>query len=336
MDQILVTGAAGFIGLHTTKRLLEDGYTVHGLDNMDARYDLELKEGRLAELTGHPDFTFFELDLEDQDGMEDLFTDNDYDAVVHLAAQAGVRAFMDQPQRYIDSNVTGFLNVLEGCRHERVNHLVFASSSSVYGKNTAMPSSEHDSTEHPVSLYAATKKSNEMMAHSYADLYDLPVTGLRFFTVYGPWGRPDMAPFLFTKAMFENETIDVYGQGDMYRDFTYVDDVVEGIVRVMEQPASPDDDWSSDDPDPATSEAPYQIYNIGNGDPVHLMTFIETIEESVGTEADKNFMPMQPGDVRRTHADVSDLKENTGYEPSTPISEGIERFVEWYRVFYDV
>lgn len=336
MDQILVTGTAGFIGLHTTKRLLEDGYTVHGLDNMDARYDLELKEGRLAELTGHPDFTFFELDLEDQDGMEDLFTDNDYDAVVHLAAQAGVRAFMDQPQRYIDSNVTGFLNVLEGCRHERVNHLVFASSSSVYGKNTAMPSSEHDSTEHPVSLYAATKKSNEMMAHSYADLYDLPVTGLRFFTVYGPWGRPDMAPFLFTKAMFENETIDVYGQGDMYRDFTYVDDVVEGIVRVMEQPASPDDDWSSDDPDPATSEAPYQIYNIGNGDPVHLMTFIETIEESVGTEADKNFMPMQPGDVRRTHADVSDLKENTGYEPSTPISEGIERFVEWYRVFYDV
>lgn len=336
MEQILVTGTAGFIGFHTSRRLLDDGYTVYGLDNMNTYYDVELKEGRLNELTGESNFRFVELDLDDQEGMSKLFQSNAFDAVVHLAAQAGVRASLNQPHTYIDSNVSGFLNVLEGCRHNDVEHLVYASSSSVYGKNTSMPSSEHDSTEHPVSLYAATKKSNEVMAHSYADLYDLPVTGLRFFTVYGPWGRPDMALFLFTEAILNDEPIDVFGEGDMYRDFTYVDDVVEGIERVMKQPATPEPDWSSDQPDPATSDAPYRIYNIGNGDPVHLMTFIETIEEVIGKEAEKDFLPMQPGDVKRTHANVSDLKEDTGYEPSTPISEGIEEFVDWYRSFYDV
>ncbi len=336
MKKVLVTGAAGFIGFHTSRRLLEDGYRVCGLDNMNAYYDLELKRGRLERIRDESAFRFVELDLSNRYGMTELFEENAFDAVVHLAAQAGVRASMEQPHTYIDSNVSGFLNVLEGCRHHDVSHLVFASSSSVYGKNTAMPSSEHDPTEHQVSLYAATKKSNECMAHSYADLYDLPVTGLRFFTVYGPWGRPDMAPFLFTEAILNNETIDVFGDGEMYRDFTYINDVVEGIIRIMEQPASPEPDWDATSPDPATSDAPYRIYNIGNGDPVHLMSFIETIEQVIGWEADKNFLPMQPGDVRRTHADVSDLKEDVGYKPSTPVEEGMAEFVEWYREFYDV
>jgi len=336
METLLVTGSAGFIGFHVTRRLIRDGYEVVGLDNLNAYYDLELKHARLEQLRETGSFEFEEIDLAASEEISSLFQSASFDAVVHLAAQAGVRYSIDQPRTYTESNVSGFLNVLEGCRHGEVDHLVYASSSSVYGKNRSMPYDEHDSTEHPVSLYAATKKSNEMMAHAYAELYNLPTTGLRFFTVYGPWGRPDMALFLFTEAIVNDEPIDVFNRGDMYRDFTYVNDVVEGVVRVMREPAAPDPDWSPTDPDPARSDVPYRIFNIGNGEPVHLMSFIETLEEVIGKTAEKDFLPMQPGDVQTTHAEVSELKEAVGYEPDTSIREGIERFVRWYGSYYGV
>ncbi|MFB6352190.1 MAG: NAD-dependent epimerase [Bradymonadaceae bacterium] len=331
----LVTGAAGFIGYHVAERLVEerDGRVV-GLDNLNDYYDPTLKRDRLAELTGRPGFEFVECDLEATERMARLFGSWDFDVVVHLAAQAGVRHSLEHPHDYCDSNLLGFLNILEGARHGDVDHLVFASSSSVYGANTAMPLRETDTVDHPVSLYAATKKSNELMAHAYADLYDLPATGLRFFTVYGPWGRPDMALFLFTDAILDGEPIDVFNYGDMERDFTYVDDIVDGIVAVMDQPPDGSGEWSGDDPNPATSYAPYRIFNIGNNEPVDLMVFIETLEDVLGREADKNFMPMQSGDVKKTYADVSRLEEAVDYSPDTPIREGIEAFVDWYRAYY--
>jgi len=327
---ILVTGAAGFIGFHLCRRLLNDGYSVVGLDNLNSYYDVRLKEARLDILKPFDKFSFVRLDLSDRDGMEKLFTDHVFDRVVHLAAQAGVRYSLENPHAYVESNLAGFLNILEGCRHAKVSHLVFASSSSVYGANTAMPFSVHHNVDHPVSLYAATKKANELMAHSYAALYQIPCTGLRFFTVYGPWGRPDMALFLFTDAILNKKPIDVYNHGRMKRDFTYIDDIIEGIVRVMNRIPVPDVDWSGDRPDPGTSFAPYRIYNIGNNNPVELMKFIETIENAIGMKAEKNMLPLQPGDVPATFADIDDLVDDTGFKPSTPIEEGIRRFIEWY------
>ncbi len=331
----LVTGAAGFIGFHLSRRLLEMGWDVVGIDNLNDYYDPSLKRARLEILEEYERFAFNRLDLADREGMEHLFDDTAFGVVVNLAAQAGVRYSIENPRAYIDSNIVGFLNILEGCRHsESVRHLVYASSSSVYGANTSYPFSVHDNVDHPVSLYAATKKSNELMAHTYSHLYGLPTTGLRFFTVYGPWGRPDMALFKFTRAIRAGEPIDVYGQGDMRRDFTYIDDIVEGVVRVMTTVPQPDPRWTGDAPDPSSSAAPWRIFNIGNNDPVELLHFIEVIEEAVGEKAVKNLLPMQPGDVPATAADVRALSDAVGFKPSTPIEEGVKRFVEWYRGYY--
>ncbi|MBI5471592.1 MAG: NAD-dependent epimerase [Ignavibacteriae bacterium] len=334
MAKFLVTGAAGFIGYHLSERLLKDGHEVVGLDNLNDYYDVRLKEARLARLQGKPGFTFVKLDLADRDGMKRLFEEQKFDVVVNLAAQAGVRYSLVNPHAYVDANITGFLNVLEGCRHNEVKHLVFASSSSVYGANTKMPFSVHDNVDHPVSMYAATKKANELMAHTYAHLFRLPCTGLRFFTVYGPWGRPDMALFLFTKSILEGKPIDVFNNGHHQRDFTYIDDIIEGVVRVSDSIPGSNPHWSGDRPDPSSSLAPYRLYNIGNHTPVQLLHFIEAIEQALGKKATKNFLPMQPGDVPATYADVETLSREIGFAPATSIEAGIERFVNWYRVYY--
>ncbi|MDA8414844.1 MAG: NAD-dependent epimerase [Desulfobacteraceae bacterium] len=332
--KILVTGAAGFIGFHLAQRLLERGDEVVGLDNLNTYYDVSLKDARLGLLEAHPGFRFVRAALEDRPTVAALFSDEHFDMVVNLAAQAGVRYSLQNPNAYIDSNIVGFMNVLEGCRHNNVKHLVYASSSSVYGANTTVPFSVHDTVDHPVSLYAATKKSNELMAHTYAHLFGLPVTGLRFFTVYGPWGRPDMAYFSFTKAILEGRPIDVFNHGRMQRDFTYIDDIAEGIVRVLGHIPRPDPAWNAASPDPATSSAPYRLYNIGNNQPVELGHFIEVLEEYLGKKAHKNMLPIQAGEVLVTCADVDDLRHEVGFRPSTPIREGLRRFVEWYREFY--
>jgi len=334
MRKILVTGAAGFIGFHLTRRLLEAGNQVIGIDNLNDYYDVRLKEARLARLTLLPNFRFVRQCLEEREKLHQLFDAENFEIVVNLAAQAGVRYSLTNPYAYIDSNIVGFVNILEGCRHYGVRHLVYASSSSVYGANTAMPFSVHHNVDHPVSLYAATKKANELMAHTYSSLYGLPATGLRFFTVYGPWGRPDMALFLFTKAILEGRPIDVFNNGRMQRDFTYIDDIVEGLVRVMDKFPEGNPDWSGTHPDPGTSYAPFKIYNIGNNNPVELLHFIEVLEDCLGKKADKNFLPLQAGDVLATYADVDDLMRDVGFQPATPIEEGIRRFVAWYREYY--
>ncbi|MDF0667733.1 MAG: NAD-dependent epimerase [Nitrospira sp.] len=333
---ILVTGAAGFIGFHVAMRLLDRGDQVIGLDNINAYYDVRLKQARLAQLTPHDRFRFVKLDLSNQQGMRDLFAGESIGRVVHLAAQAGVRYSLVNPYAYTESNIEGFINILEGCRRNNIEHLVYASSSSVYGGNTHMPFSTHDNVDHPVSLYAATKKANELMAHCYAHLYHLPCTGLRFFTVYGPWGRPDMALFIFTKAILEGKPIEVFNQGRMKRDFTYVDDIVEGVIRTLDHPATADPTWSGDRPTPGTSSAPARIYNIGNHQPVELLHFIEVLEQALGKQAEKKLMPLQPGDVPATYADIDDLTRDVGFKPTTSIEEGIPRFVKWYREFYRV
>lgn len=332
--RILVTGAAGFIGFHLAKRLLADGHEIVGMDNLNTYYDVQLKKDRLALLTSNPRFRFHHLDLTDRQVMELLFRAEAPEIVVHLAAQAGVRYSLENPHAYVESNLSGFMNILEGCRHNQVKHLVYASSSSVYGANTAMPFSVHHNVDHPISLYAATKKANELMAHTYASLYKLPCTGLRFFTVYGPWGRPDMALFLFTRAILEGRPIDVYNNGNMRRDFTYIDDIIEGVVRVMARIPSGRNDWNGARPDPATSFAPYRIFNIGNNRPVELMAFINILEHHLGKKAQMRLLPMQPGDVPGTYADVDDLMAEVGFKPSTSIEEGIGRFVKWYREYY--
>ncbi|WP_414571151.1 NAD-dependent epimerase [Nostoc sp. CCY 9925] len=334
MVKVLVTGAAGFIGFHLSQRLLTRGDKVVGLDNLNDYYDVFLKKDRLAQLQERPGFSFYQLDLEDSAAIAELFAEQRFDVVVNLAAQAGVRYSIKNPHAYINSNLVGFINILEGCRHSGVQHLVFASSSSVYGANTKMPFSVHDNVDHPVSLYAATKKANELMAHSYSHLYGLPTTGLRFFTVYGPWGRPDMALFLFTKAILAKQPIDVFNYGKMRRDFTYIDDIVEGVVRVMDKIPEPNIGWSGNAPDPGTSKAAYKIYNIGNNQPVELMRFIEVLENCLGIKAQKNLLPLQPGDVPVTYADVDDLVKDVGFKPSTPIEVGIQRFVAWYCSYY--
>ncbi len=332
----LVTGAAGFIGYHVALRLLDRGESVLGLDNLSDYYDVRLKEARLAQLSPFERFRFVKVDLADRSAVSGIFSDHQIRRVVHLAAQAGVRYSLINPHAYADSNIVGFLNVLEGCRRAAVDHLVFASSSSVYGGNTRMPFSVDHNVDHPMSLYGASKKANELMAHSYAHLYGLACTGLRFFTVYGPWGRPDMALFLFTKAIFEGKPIDVFNFGKMRRDFTYIDDIVEGVIRVLDKPARPNPDWSGERPDPASSWAPYRLYNIGNHQPVDLMRFIEVLEKAVGKKAEKQLLPLQPGDVQATYADVDDLSKDLGFHPSTPIETGIPRFVQWYRTYYQV
>lgn len=336
MSRFLVTGAAGFIGFHLTQRLLARGDQVVGLDNVNDYYRVQLKRDRLAQLIGQDGFEFHELDIADRDAMPRFFAENSFDVVVNLAAQAGVRYSLTNPHAYVDANLTGFVNVLEGCRHNDVKHLVYASSSSVYGGNTTMPFSIHHNVDHPVSLYAATKKANELMAHTYSHLYGLPTTGLRFFTVYGPWGRPDMALFLFTEAILKGEPINVFNEGRMRRDFTYVADIVEGIICVSDNTAASNPDWSSDSPDPATSQAPYRVYNIGNNQPVELMYLIETLEKCLGKTAQKNMMPMQPGDVPATFADVDDLIRDVDFKPATSIEDGVARFVEWYRDYHKV
>ncbi len=334
MSRILVTGAAGFIGFHLAQRLLRQGNQVTGFDNLNDYYDVSLKEARLANLAGAEGFTFVRGGLEDRLCVEKLFQVGNFDYVFNLAAQAGVRYSLQNPHAYIDSNICGFLNILEGCRQTNIKHLVYASSSSVYGANATVPFSEHHSVDHPVSLYAATKKSNELMAHTYAHLFGIPATGLRFFTVYGPWGRPDMAYFSFTKSILEGRPIDVFNHGRMQRDFTYIDDIVEGVVRVMDLIPRPDTSWSAERPDPATSSAPYRIYNIGNHQPVELGRFIEVLEECLGRKAEKNLLPMQPGEVLTTNADVADLADAVGFRPDTGIEKGIARFVDWYRQYY--
>ena len=334
--KVLVTGAAGFIGFHLSKRLLAMDVEVVGIDNLNPYYDPSLKEARLAQLTPEKNFKFYRLDMKERAAMEELFKNEGFDCVVNLAAQAGVRHSLKDPYSYVDTNLMGFLNILEGCRHNGVGHLVFASSSSVYGANTRMPFSVHHNVDHPVSLYAATKKSNELMAHCYSHLYGIPCTGLRFFTVYGPWGRPDMALFLFTKAILEDRPIDVFNHGNMQRDFTYIDDIVEGVVRVMGRLPEPNPNWSGDDPDPGTSYCPYKIYNIGNNEPVTLMRFIEIIEETLGKKAKKNLLPMQPGDVPATYADIEDLKKDVGFEPKTTLEEGIPKFIAWYKDYFNI
>ena len=334
--KVLVTGAAGFIGFHTAKALLDRGDQVVGLDNLNDYYDVALKRARLERLEGRNGFLFVKADLQDREAMADLFARERPDRVINLAAQAGVRYSLENPHAYVDSNLVGFLNVLEGCRHNGVEHLVFASSSSVYGANTAMPFSVHHNVDHPVSLYAATKKSNELMAHTYAHLYGLPVTGLRFFTVYGPWGRPDMSLFLFTKKILAGEPIDVFNNGNHARDFTYIDDIVEGVVRTTDTVARANPDWDGDAPDSATSAVPYRLYNIGNNNPVELMDFIACLEAAIGREAEKNFLPLQPGDVPKTYADIDDLAADMGYKPNTPIEDGIAKFITWYRDYYGV
>lgn len=336
MAKILVTGAAGFIGFHLSQRLLNRGDEVVGLDNLNHYYDVSLKEARLAQLLPHPQFNFSKLDLANLDGIQALFQTHQFDAVVNLAAQAGVRYSLENPHAYINSNLVGFTNILEGCRHNQVKHLVFASSSSVYGINTKIPFSVHDNVDHPISLYAATKKANELMAHTYSHLYNIPATGLRFFSVYGPWGRPDMALFLFTQAIVSGQPINVFNDGQMKRDFTYIDDIVEGVVRVIDTIPIPNPHWSGDSPDPATSKAPYKLYNIGNHQPVELMYFIEVIESCLGLKAQKNMLPMQPGDVPVNYADVDDLITAVGFSPNTPIEVGVQNFVNWYREFYSI
>ncbi len=349
--KILVTGTAGFIGYHLAKRLLDRGDEVVGLDNINDYYDLRVKYGRLEDCgikkdtieygkliksSNYPNYSFIKLNLEDREAIDKLFREQKFDRVCNLAAQAGVRYSLTNPYAYVDSNMVGFVNILEACRQNNIEHLAYASSSSVYGLNENMPFSTHDNVDHPISLYAASKKSNELMAHTYSHLFNLPTTGLRFFTVYGPWGRPDMALFLFTKAILEDRAIDVYNYGNMKRDFTYIDDIVEGVVRVIDNPPKGNDNWSGKNPDPSSSKAPYKIYNIGNNNPVKLMDFIEAIEKAIGKEAKKNLLPIQPGDVPATWADVSDLIEDLGYKPATPIEEGVEKFVKWYRKFYRV
>jgi UDP-glucuronate 4-epimerase len=334
--KLLVTGAAGFIGFHTAQDLLDRGDEVVGLDNMNGYYDITLKEARLARLEPHDHFSFVKGDIADQETVDKLFAEHRPQRVIHLAAQAGVRHSLTHPGEYAQSNLVGFLNILEACRHQKVEHLVYASSSSVYGGNTHTPYSVHDNVDHPLSFYAATKKSNELMAHCYAHLYQLPVTGLRFFTVYGPWGRPDMALFKFVHNILAGQPIDVYNEGHHARDFTYIDDIVEGVVRTADRIAAPNLDWSGEHPDPGTSSAPYRLYNIGNHEPVPLMDFIGHVEAVLGREAKKNFLPLQPGDVPATYADVASLRADIGFEPSTPIDEGIRRFVAWYSDFYKV
>ena len=334
--KVLLTGAAGFIGMTTTLRLLARGDAVVGLDNLNDYYEVSLKEARLARLTPQERFRFVRLDVADRAGMERLFATERFDRVIHLAAQAGVRYSLQNPHAYIDSNIVGFMNVLEGCRHGGVQHLVYASSSSVYGGHTKMPFSEHDSVDHPVSMYAATKKANELMAHTYSHLFRLPTTGLRFFTVYGPWGRPDMALFLFTKAILEGRPIDVFNHGRMQRDFTFVDDIVEGVIRVLDKPAAPNPSYRSEQPDPGTSNAPFRVFNIGNHDPVQLLDYIGCIEDALGKKAQKNLLPLQDGDVPATHADVDALRDWVGFAPATDVRTGVQRFVAWYRDYYKV
>ncbi|NET87526.1 MAG: NAD-dependent epimerase [Kamptonema sp. SIO1D9] len=327
MVRILVTGAAGFVGFHLSQRLIFRGDTVIGLDNLNSYYDISLKKNRLAELEKLPRFSFHKLDLADRENMAKLFSTEQFDLVAHMAAQAGVRYSLENPYAYLDSNLVGFMNILEGCRHAQIKHLVFASSSSVYGKNKKIPFAVEDNVDYPISLYAATKKANELMAHSYSHLYNIPTTGLRFFTVYGPWGRPDMAVFLFTKAILEDKPIKVFNHGQMQRDFTYVDDIVEGVVRVIDKIPTPQNEKTS---------APYKIYNIGNNQPIELMQLIETLEECLGKKAIKNMLPMQPGDVPITYANVDDLMQDVGFRPNTPLKVGIEKFVNWYRSYYQV
>lgn len=336
MAKYLVTGAAGFIGFHLCRSLLDRGDRVVGLDNLNDYYSVQLKKDRLAQLEGRAGFRFLKRDLADRAAMAALFEEDVFDIVLHMGAQAGVRYSLVNPHAYLESNLAGFLNVLEGCRHHAVKHLVYASSSSVYGSNTRMPFSVHDNVDHPVSLYAASKKANELMAHTYSHLYRLPTTGLRFFTVYGPWGRPDMALFLFTRKILAGQPIEVYNHGKMKRDFTYIDDIVEGVLRVADRVAQPHPGWSGSQPDPGTSSAPYRIYNIGNHQPVELLHFIETLEKCLGVEAKKELLPMQPGDVPATYADVDDLMRDVGFRPNTPIEVGIARFVEWYRSYHAV
>ena len=335
-SRILITGAAGFIGMHLSMRLLERGDKVAGLDNLNDYYDVSLKEARLARLQAYPDFRFYKIELADRASVARLFEDLRPDAVVNLAAQAGVRYSLQNPHAYVDSNLVGFMNILEGCRHRQVKHLVFASSSSVYGANTKIPFSVSDKTDQPISLYGATKKANELMAYAYSHLYGLPTTGLRFFTVYGPWGRPDMALFRFTKAILEGQQIDVFNYGNMRRDFTYIDDIVEGVVRVLDSLPRPNPASSEKEPDRSTGSAPFRIYNIGNSQPVDLLRFIEALETCLGRKAVKNLLPLQPGDVPATFADVENLMHDVSFQPRTPIEIGIQRFVEWYRSYYRV
>lgn len=332
--KILVTGAAGFIGMHLSKRLLERGDEVVGIDNLNDYYNVQLKHDRLKQLDGFEKFTFIKMDMADREAMAALFKEQKFNRVMNLAAQAGVRYSLENPLAYVDSNLVGFANILEGCRHNKVEHLVYASSSSVYGSNTDMPFSVHDNVDHPVSLYAATKKSGELMAHTYSHLYDLPTTGLRFFTVYGPWGRPDMSPSLFAGAILRDEAINVFNEGKMQRDFTYIDDIVEGVIRVIDKVAEPNNEYDKSSPDPATSYAPYRVYNIGNNEPVELMEFIETIENAVGKKAEKNMMGMQDGDVVATYADIDALVEAVGFKPATPLKDGIKKFVDWYKEYH--
>lgn len=330
----LVTGAAGFIGFYVAQRLCEQGHEVIGIDNLNDYYDVNLKLARLEQLKPLSNFTFVKLDLADRDGIANLFTQEKFARVIHLAAQAGVRYSIDNPLAYADSNLVGHLTILEGCRHHNIEHLVYASSSSVYGLNNKVPFSTADSIDHPISLYAATKKSNELMSHTYSHLYNIPTTGLRFFTVYGPWGRPDMALFKFTKAIVNGEQIDIYNNGDMRRDFTYIDDIVEGIIRIQDVIPKSNADWKVETGTPASSSAPYRVFNIGNGNPVKLMDFVESLEESLGIEAKKNMMPMQPGDVYQTYAEVEDLFEATGHKPAMSVPQGVDNFVKWYKGFY--
>ncbi|MDV5429784.1 MULTISPECIES: NAD-dependent epimerase [Klebsiella pneumoniae complex] len=333
--KFLVTGAAGFIGFHTSQRLLEAGHEVVGIDNMNDYYDVNLKQSRL-DLLQSPLFSFHKIDLADREGMAELFASEKFDRVIHLAAQAGVRYSLENPHAYADANLIGYLNILEGCRHNKVQHLLYASSSSVYGLNRKMPFSTDDSVDHPVSLYAATKKANELMAHTYSHLYGIPTTGLRFFTVYGPWGRPDMALFKFTRAMLEGKSIDVYNYGKMKRDFTYIDDIVEAIIRVQDVIPQPDPEWSVENGSPATSSAPYRVYNIGNSSPVELMDYITALEEALGMIAEKNMMPIQPGDVLETSADTKPLYDLVGFKPQTSVKDGVKNFVDWYKAYYKV
>ena len=333
-NSVLVTGAAGFIGFHLARRLLSEGCNVVGLDNVNPYYDVRLKNARLDILKSNDRFTFHQIDLEDKSAMESVFASHQFDVVVNLAAQAGVRYSLQDPHAYVNANLMGFINILECCRHQKVPHLVFASSSSVYGANTLMPFSVHHNVDHPVSLYAATKKANELMAHSYSHIYGLPCTGLRFFTVYGPWGRPDMALFLFTKAILADEPIRVFNHGRMQRDFTYIDDIIEGVVRIMHKVPTPNPQWSGNQPDPGTSYVPYKLYNIGNNAPVELKEFIATIELALGKKAKKEYMDLQPGDVPATYADVDDLINDVDFKPNTPLETGIRHFIEWYQDFY--
>ena len=332
--KILLTGAAGFIGMHTTMRLLARGDAVIGVDNLNDYYDVTLKEARLARLTSHPNFQFHKLDVAGRDGIANLFAGQKPQRVIHFAAQAGVRYSLTNPHAYIDANIQGFMNILEGCRHQNVEHLVYASSSSVYGGNTALPFDEHQKIDHPASLYAATKKANELMAHAYSHLFRLPTTGLRFFTVYGPWGRPDMALFLFIKAIMQGKPIDVFNHGEMVRDFTYIDDIVEGVIRVIDKAAEPSADFDPSDPDPATSNAPYRVFNIGNNQPIPLMDYIDALEATLEKSGEKNFLPMQPGDVPATAANTDELNKWIAFKPNTPVKQGVAKFVEWYRNYY--